>query len=244
MRQDLYQELFQVENFHWWHQHKRRLIHQFINKLFIHPGKVLDLGAGTGKILSELKAKGWQVQGVDSSPQAIKWSQKRGVKLKLADSAKQSLPFPSDHFDLILVLDFLEHLQSESKTLSNINKVLKPSGHLIVTVPAHPNLYSYWDKMLGHYRRYDEATLRKVLKNNGFKINQITYFFSFSLVPAILVRTMKKIFNRKQGSDFQTTPLPWLSIPILKCLASIERTLLNFTKLPFGLSILCLAQKK
>jgi len=244
MRQDLYQELFQVEDSHWWHQHKRNIVHQFINKLFTHPGKVLDLGAGTGKILSELKTKGWQVQGVDSSPQALKWSQKRGIKLKLADSAKQPLPFPSNHFDLILVLDFLEHLKSESRTLLSINKILKKSGYLIITVPAYPRLYSYWDKMLGHYRRYDKAALQEVLKNNGFKINQITYFFSFSLIPAILVRIIKKIFNRKQGSDFQTTPIPWLSIPILKCLGSIEKILLNFINLPFGLSILCLAQKK
>jgi ubiquinone/menaquinone biosynthesis C-methylase UbiE len=244
MRQDLYQELFQVEDSHWWHQHKRRLIHQFINKLFTNPGKVLDLGAGTGKILSELESKDWQVQGIDSSPQAIKWSKKRGVKLKLADSAKQPLPFPPNYFDLILVLDFLEHLQSESKTLSNINKVLKPSGYLIITVPANPRLYSYWDKMLGHYRRYDKITLQKILKDHDFKVKQITYFFSFSLIPAILVRTIKKIFNQKQGSDFQTTPIACLSIPVLKCLASIERTLLNFIKLPFGLSILCLAQKK
>ncbi|MFH2062025.1 MAG: methyltransferase domain-containing protein, partial [Candidatus Beckwithbacteria bacterium] len=71
MRQDLNKELFNVENNHWWHQHKRKLVHQLIQKYVSKPGVVLDVGAGTGKLLEELKLNGWQVSGVDGAIEAV-----------------------------------------------------------------------------------------------------------------------------------------------------------------------------
>jgi len=236
MRKDLYQELFEVENNHWWHNHKRKVIHQMIDK-FAQRGMVLDIGAGTGKMLSELKTKGWEVMGIDREQEAVKWSKKRGVKVKLTDIEKK-LPFKKNSFDLVLALDVLEHLNKDGKSLQEIGRVLKSEGVAIITVPAYQWLFNYWDKMLGHRRRYSKSLLRKIIKIGKFKIEFLSYFSMFTLFPSILVRLVKKLFIKTETSDFQTIPLSLISTPVIKLLNKIERLLLSCTSLPFGLSVI------
>ena len=166
MRQDLYPELFEVEDSHWWHQHKRQIVHKLIKVFADKKGRVLDIGAGTGRILSELKQMGWQVKGIDTEKQAAKQSQKREIELKLIDIDKQILPFKANSFEVVLCLDSLEHLTNEVKVLKEIIRVTKPGGIIILTVPAYQWLYSYWDKMLGHKKRYskNKAHLGEIVK--------------------------------------------------------------------------------
>lgn len=245
MRKDLYKELFEVENYHWWHDHKRKVVHQMIKK-YAQKGRVLDLGVGTGKILAELKAKGWQVSGVEGEKEALTWSKKRGITLKLLDIESQRLPFVKESFDLVLGLDVLEHVVNEKSVLAEIKRVLKPNGVLILTLPAYQWLFSYWDKMLGHQRRYTASTLRKKLAQAGLTIEHISYYCSLFLLPAVLVRIYKSLFTRQKQavSDFKTTPLAYVSVPLLTLYTSLERKLLNFTSLPFGLSVIGVAYKK
>jgi len=242
MRKDLYKELFEVENKHWWHDHKRKLIHQMINK-FAEKGKVLDIGAGTGKILSELKIKDWEIEGIDGEKEAVKWSQKRGIKIQQADIEKK-LGFNKNSFELILVLDVIEHLNNDRQVLKEINRVLKPRGIAIITVPAYQWLFNYWDKMLGHKRRYSRKSLKNIINLDMFKIEHLGYSSMFIFPVAIAVRLVKKLTGKIKTSDFQTTPLAFISVPIIKFLNYIERMLLSAISLPFGLSVICVIRKK
>ena len=244
MHQDLYRELFEVENSHWWHHHKRGVVHQMIRK-FTRKGRVLDVGTGTGKILEELQRKGWEVTGVDGEKEAIIWCKKRGVIVKQADINKEKLPFAAAKFDLVLMLDVLEHISDEQGIIKEIKRALKPGGVLIVTVPAYQWLYSYWDKMMGHERRYSCGSLKKLMANNGFNILYLSYFSCLVLFPAILVRFFKSLFKVKEEpiSDFQTLPLKLISEPILRSYVFLEQILLKFVKLPFGLSLILVARK-
>ncbi len=242
MRQDLYAELFNVENNHWWHIHKRAIVHDFIERL-VEPGKVLDIGAGTGKILSELKDKGWQIMGIDGEKEAVKWSKKRGVKIMQACLEKK-LPFKENSFDLVLSLDVLEHLGKDSNALKEINRVLKPKGIALITVPAYHWLFNYWDKMLGHKRRYSTQSLKKIINLKGFRIEHLGYFSMFIFPLALLVRFFKKLLGKTQTSDFQTTPLSLVSTPVIKLFNYLERFLITLINLPFGLSVICVIRKK
>ena len=242
MRQDLYQELFEVENNHWWHQHKRKLVHQLISKYLGRPGKVLDVGAGTGKILSELKNKGWQIKGVDGEKEAVRWAKKRGVIIKQHDLTKK-LPFKDTSFDLVVSLDVLEHIKDDQKLMQEMKRVVKPGGLIVVTVPAYQWLYSYWDKMLGHFRRYLKGDLEKLCLKVKLKLVFISYYSSFFLLPAMLVRLVKSKDKNQTASDFQTTPLAFISVPVLSILGIIESLLIRFIKFPFGMSLVCVFQK-
>ncbi len=242
MRKDLYKELFEVEDKHWWHDHKRQVIHQMIDK-FTEKGKVLDIGAGTGKILSELKMKGWSVTGIDGEKEAIKWSKKRGIKIQQVDIEKR-LKLNEKSFNLVLALDVIEHLGKDKKMLREINKILKPKGVVVITVPAYQWLFNYWDEMLEHKRRYTVQSFKKVVDLDQFTIEYLGYFSMFIFPIAVIVRLIKKMLGKTQTSDFQTTPLSLISIPVIKFFNYIERVLLSIISLPFGLSVICVIRKK
>ena len=242
MRSDLYAELYEAEENHWWHQHKRAIAKQILEQLVPSPGKVLDVGAGGGKLLSELQKKGWQSSGVDLEPKAKLQSQKRNLNIQIADATKK-IPFETDYFDAVFAVDSLEHMKNDRKALEEMKRVTKPGGVIYLSAPAYPVLFSYWDKMLGHYRRYSKENLELLITLTGLKIERSTYYLSFLLLPAIIVRLIKKLLNQNKVSDFQTMFLPWLVKPMLKLLTQAELVLLKKVNLPFGLSLICVCRK-
>lgn len=242
MRADLYAELYQAEENHWWHQHKRAIAQQILEKYKSAPGRVLDVGAGGGKLLSELQQKGWQTNGIDLEPKAKQQSLKRNLNIQIADATKK-IPFRSNYFDAVFAVDSLEHMENDFQALKEIKRVTKPNGFIYISVPAYPQLFSYWDKMLGHYRRYSKKNLKYLVTSAGLKIKQLTYYLSFLLLPAIIIRLIKKLLKQNQVSDFQTMFLPWLVKPVLKLLTQTELLLLKKINLPFGLSLICVCRK-
>lgn len=244
MRKDLYAELFEVENNHWWHQHKRLVCHQILNRFIPRAGKLLDIGTGTGKMLSELKQAGWQVFGVDIEKKAQQESAKRGIYIKTADVSKKPLPFPNSTFDLVTALDLLEHIPNDQFCLREMKRVLKPQGIILISVPAYQQLFSYWDKMVGHYRRYSTKSLKQLCAQTKLKIIYLSYYFSFLLLPALMIRIIKKILKLEKTSDFQTNPLPKLLTPFIIILSKIEQSLLRYSRLPFGLSLIGVVKPK
>lgn len=242
MRSDLYAELYEAEENHWWHQYKRAIAQQILKKYQPDPGRVLDVGAGGGKLLSELKNKGWQAKGIDLDPLAKKQSQKRQINIQIADATKK-IPFEIDYFDAVFAVDSLEHMKNDLKALREIKRVTKPNGFIYISVPAYPKIFSYWDKMLGHYRRYSKENLKYLVTSAGLKIERLTFYLSFLLLPAIIIRQIKKCLNQNQVSDFKTMFLPWLIKPVLKLLTQTELILLKKINLPFGLSLICVCRK-
>jgi len=242
MRSDLYAELCEAEENHWWHRYKRAMAKQILEELKPSPGKDLDVGAGGGKLLSELQKKGWQSSGVDLEPKAKQQSRKRNLNIQIADATKK-IPFKTGSFDAVFAVDSLEHMKSDRKALEEMKRVTKPDGVIYLSVPAYPILSSYWDKMLGHYRRYSKKNLKHLAASTGLKIERLTYYLSFLLLPAIIVRLIKKILNQNKVSDFQTMFLPWLVKPMLKLFTQAELVLLKKVNLPFGLSLICVCRK-
>ncbi|MDZ7587306.1 MAG: class I SAM-dependent methyltransferase, partial [Patescibacteria group bacterium] len=133
MRADLYAELYEAEENHWWHRHKRAIAKQILEELKPSQGKVLDVGAGGGKLLSELQKKGWQSSGVDVEPKAKLQSQKRNLNIQIADATKK-IPFKTDYFDAVFAVDSLEHMENDQKALQEIKRVTKPNGIIYISV--------------------------------------------------------------------------------------------------------------
>lgn len=241
MRPDLYSELYNLEKDYWWHVGKRQITFDLI-KTYVTGSKedALDIGCGAGLAVEELGKVFNKVSGLDVSPEALSFCRKRGLN-NLVLSSVDNINSPDRSFDLITAFDVLEHVDDQ-KALQECHRILRPSGIIIVTVPAYQSLWSYWDEMLGHKRRYNIKSLGTILENSGFKIIKISHSNFFILLPVLIVRTFKKLSTKSQSqSDFITTP-KFLS-KILKKVYLLESFIINKASLPAGLSVVAVAKK-
>lgn len=239
MEKFLYKDLHELEDNHWWHLVKRERVINLITKyLKKRKNRILDIGCGTGRNLQSFKQFGWVV-GIDNAKEGIEYCKTKRLNAKLASS--DDTGFSSNYFDAVTLLDVLEHVE-ENPTLQEIKRILKPDKYLIITVPAFSWLWSHWDVILHHKRRYTKVSLKKILKDNNFQILEISYMYSFLVLPAIIIRIIKSSFLKtKYNSDFRlSTPL---INKILYKLAYLEMIISRKISTPFGTSIICIASK-
>lgn len=250
MRDDLYDQMREQEGYYWWHVGKRKLVLRMLKEFFPIgekklPAKILDVGCGTGIMMQELRSYG-KIWGLDVNDKALQYCRaKKAGDFLFKANLEQKLPFPEDFFDLVVCLDVLEHIKKDQFVLSETKRVLRNDGFLVVIVPSYQRFFSYWDKVAGHYRRYDRKYLKNSLQQAGFSIEKISYFNLFALLPAVIIRLIKSRFNltaEKCSSDFIALPV-WLN-KFLLLLAGIERHVLSVINLPAGLSLFCLARRE
>ncbi len=199
--------------------------------------RILDVGCGAGKTMDMLSDFG-TVWGLDMSKTALSFCKKRGFrKLRLGDAADTG--FDDSFFDAITLLDVLEHTD-EDKTLRETGRILKKGGYIIITVPAYQWLWSRWDEVLRHRKRYSKSDLAAVVKKHGFTIVRSSYMYSFLLIPVYIFRKFK---SRKKSyeSDFSTNPT--FINTLLTFLSTIERFFVVRGWIPFGTSLILVCKK-
>ena len=246
MRLDLYEHLYKKEDNYWWFCGRRMFVNTLLTGLHPVQGatllKILDAGCGTGRQMEELKKYG-QVFGFDISDEALNFCQKRGLQNIVKADLNQPLPYPNESFDLITALDVLEHIENDQFALSELKRVLKIGGHLIISVPAHPFLWSYWDKSIHHQRRYTKKELEEKLKKAGFNIIRLSYIHFLIFLPTIIIRWTRGLFfgqREKTTSDFIRLPA-FLNMFMIKSY-EVENSFFRKINLPIGLSLVALVK--
>ncbi len=184
-----YRELATLDRSYWWFLVRHRVVRRLITRaLGRKPASILDIGAGAGGFLSEMVEEGFmareEVLALEPSPEAQVVLASRQLPIldaplsRLATVAVE--PFP----EVVTLLDVLEHLDDPVQTLKDIARRLPEGGHLVILVPALPSLWSRWDELLHHRRRYTRATLREHLVQGGFDIVALQYCFAGITLPA------------------------------------------------------------
>ncbi|MFW6143683.1 MAG: class I SAM-dependent methyltransferase [Patescibacteria group bacterium] len=237
-------KLYKLENTYWWHIGRKSIVKTMIDKYCQKKSgiEILDIGCGTGQILQMLSQFGKAV-GIDKDKKAIYFCQKRGLDTVKQGRAEQ-LPFEENQFDLITVLDVLEHIKEDKKTLKEIVRVLKPKGKALITVPAAKYLWSSHDEALDHKRRYNRKEIKqKIERTSNLKIKKLSYAVTF-LFPAIyLFRKLQLLIGKEKLPQSSYVLLPkWLNsgfVAILK----LESFLLKYVNLPFGATLIAVAEK-
>lgn len=125
---------------------------------------------------------------------AVERARKR-VRGPLVWTSAASLPFFND-FDVVALLDVIEHVDHDRALLMDAHRVLRTGGSIVVAVPAGPHLWTNYDELIGHKRRYDRASLTAALTASGFRVSHLQYF---SILPALLQR-VQRAFIRGSGS--------------------------------------------
>jgi SAM-dependent methyltransferase len=210
---------------------------------------LLDLGIGAGNMAHHLAHYG-QVVGIDSNGRPLSVAGQRA--LTVAQASGTGLPFADAQFDLVALLDTVEHIPNELGVLAECWRVLKPGGLLLVTVPAFQWLWSYNDEINAHQRRYTAPELAQKLTLLGFQVCRISYnnFFLFPLIAAIrLLRpyqpTLASPHLTAAADVYQVEmePIPEPVNAILHAVGWIEAELLQRFSLPFGTSVIALAER-
>jgi len=185
------QAMLGADERHWWYRGRRRVIRAELERLALPSGaRILDAGCGSGRTMQLLSAYGL-VSGIELSESAAEVARARGVG-EVMIGRLEELPWPEERFDLITCLDVIEHTPDDRATLAELRRVCRPGGHLVVTVPAYPRLWSVHDEANHHYRRYSRAALRRAAQEAGWALERMSSFNSMLLAPAAAVRLSRR----------------------------------------------------
>ena len=244
MKQTIYKEFTQHEDNHWWFIARRQIIQKILNKYLKNknnPNKrILEVGAATGGNLSLLASYG-HLSAIEMNKEACQLANNRHICEVKQCILPNQLPYDTP-FDLICILDVLEHIEDDEATLECLKKALTPSGQLLITVPAYKWLWSKHDVMNEHKRRYTKTSLKKRLHKAGLKVHYITYFNTFLFPIIAIVRILNNIIGTKEGSD--TTRHSSLINKLLTTIFATERCFFPALSFPFGVSILALTENQ
>jgi len=144
-------------------------------------GKILDVGCGSGDFLVNIKKRGWVVYGVDTSREACKLANEK-LKQNIFNSELEECHFPDAYFDVITLWHVLEHVYNPNQLLTEVNKILKKDGILLIEVPNIENPVFKLTKehyfaldIPRHLYHYTPKTLEQMLNKNGFVISKRSF---------------------------------------------------------------------
>lgn len=241
MNINMYRIFFEIQKKHWWFVTKKEIILDTIARYQSKNSdtKVLDVGCGSGLILSALQSVG-QTFGMDMSDEAISFSKEIfGGKVEKGFLPDQ-IPYPENFFNLITALDVIEHIDQDVDALKALRSLLVDDGKAIITVPAYMFLWSAFDEMNEHKRRYTLTELDTKLVQAGFTVEKITYYNTLLFPVVFVVRMLNNVLKRDGASDVDMPNMP-LNF-VLEKIFGIEKYLLRFMNLPFGVSILAVVK--
>jgi len=232
-----------VEDASYWFRHRARAVERLARRARIE-GAIWDVGAGNGSIALYLQQRGFEVVAVEPGLSGARKTLSRGVGTVIAGRL-EDLALPTGSIGAIGVFDVLEHLGEPSLLLRELARVLAPGGALLVTVPAHPRLWSTADREAGHHRRYTRRSLDREVVGHGFTPRTAASLFH-ALVPAVYVG---RVLGRRSASALPTAdaaarvarqvgPRSRGMRAAASAVFAIERGIDRVVPLPFGASLL------
>lgn len=181
----------------YWHGRKWRILKEFLPKI---NGQILDIGCADGTTTAQIARilPEAQITGLDYHTEAINFAQKTNQKIKFVVGNAHKLPFKNRSFDLITIMETLEHLENPRQVLAEIHRVLKKNGYLIIGQDTDSLLFKLvwflWTKWKGyvwtnsHISCMRPKQLLELVKKSGFEIQ---YFDFVNLRMEIFIKAKK-----------------------------------------------------
>jgi SAM-dependent methyltransferase len=237
---EAYDVAFELEDNSFWYQHRKRILETLLVTLN-KESKILDVGGGNGYLTKFLQDKGADVTLLEPSPIGCANAKLRGV-LKVQCGTLDEIP--DESIEIAICCDVLEHIEQDFEFLALLFRKLKPSSRLVLMVPSHKFLWSYEDELAGHFRRYSQLELEKLLKSAGFHIKFSTFFFSFLVLPIYFFRVLlARKHKRTSKAEFKIKNREHVNTGIIKyilgMISNLEIQLIKRKKsIHFGSSLL------
>ena len=232
----IYDQLYAMEDGHWWFRGRRAVIWSLLRHAAApRPARVLDAGCGTGRNLVEFASLG-DLAGIEPSESAVEFCRRRGLD-NVHRAPVEQLPFGDSSFDLVFAFDVLEHLDDDVTGMRELRRVALPGASFVATVPAYRWLWSRHDDTHHHRRRYTRPQLLANARAAGWRPTFATYFNSILLPPIAAVRA----FRRGAADENGTTDYELTSGTLNRALGmpmQLEaRAIAHGARLPAGVSI-------
>lgn len=234
-----------IERHPWWVA-RARLTMALLRRLGIKPpASILDAGCGWGVTLWELERKGYKATGLDVSQAALQRLDGPMRNLVEADLTRD-WPRVCPTFDAVLALDVIEHLDDDRSAVAILSQRVAPGGCLIVSVPAIPDLFSEFDEIQGHRRRYLPETLRAAFSSSGLEVQRVFWWGQW------LVNRLRKGRSKPRAQPGDTTAdiygrylalPPWPASIALSAFFALELNRALDGKLTTGTSLFAVARR-
>ena len=199
---------------HPWWTARTRLTLRLLRQLGIHPpSRIIDVGCGWGTTLTALEARSYTATGADISRQALERLDRADRDLIELDlTAPWTPPAGFVPFDTALALDVIEHIDDDRAAVARLADLIRPGGTVVVSVPALPDLFTEFDQIQGHRRRYLPATLTAAFASTGLTLDRVFWWGSW-MVPLLRHSRGRNQSRALPGDTPEQTYARYLQLP-------------------------------
>lgn len=243
---EFFRLMVEVEPVHFWFLARNAILMDVARRYFPEPCKVLEIGCGTGFVLSGMRAAfpHTSFSGSDIFTEGLTFTAQRVPGALLFQMDARHIPFAGE-FDLIGAFDVLEHIEEDEAVLAQMRQACKPDGGIVLTVPQHRWLWSRVDDFAHHKRRYTRAELAGKVTRAGFRVEYTTSFVSLLLPLMLASRGLKKSgTNMDEQMEAVGLRVGRLTNAVLRAIMRVEQWLIRLgLSFPLGGSLLLVARK-
>ncbi|MES2096832.1 MAG: class I SAM-dependent methyltransferase [Pseudomonadota bacterium] len=238
----VYDRMAEHDSTHWWYTARRDILHDYVARYADLPkdARILEIGCGTGHNLVMLAQFG-DVDAIEIDPAARAIATKRLGKPVSASPLPDLPGIERGTYDLVAVLDVVEHIEDDIAALKAMKECLKPGGKILIAVPAHQWMWSAHDVVNHHHRRYSTKSLKAAIAAAGLEPKKLGYFNSLLFPLAAAARIAGRMTGRDDSDD---SPPPGPVNKLFEAIFRLERHLVGRVPLTPGVSILTLAVPK
>lgn len=239
-----FQELVKLEAQNFWFRARNRLIVWALQHYFLGKENFLEIGCGTGFVLSGISTACPQLKlsGSEISSSGLAHAAKRVKNAEFFQMDARAIPF-FEEFDVIGAFDVLEHVEEDEKVLSQLQQAIRSGGGLMITVPQHEFLWSRTDVHACHVRRYSVRDLTSKVRAAGFEVIRTTSFVSL-LFPLMLASRSLQRHERDSYDALGELRIGTTTNFLLEKMMSVEQVLIRAgLSFPVGGSLMMIAKK-
>jgi SAM-dependent methyltransferase len=243
-KDEYFHELVRLEARNFWFRARNKLLLWALSRHFPDAGNFLEIGCGTGFVLSAVAMgrPALKSSGSEISTAGLAYAAKRVPSAALFQMDARAIPFAAE-FDVIGAFDVLEHIEEDEVVLSEMHRAVRPGGGVVLTVPQHPFLWSRADEYARHVRRYAARDLQAKARAAGFSIERMTSFVSL-LAPLMWVRRARPLAMQAHFDPLAELRIGGLANAVLEQVLNLERLAIRGgVNFPFGGSLLLIARK-
>lgn len=235
MERVIYDRMAEHDSRHWWYRARREILSDLIAREVRPPkaARILEIGCGTGHNLPMLARFG-EVDAIEIDAAAGAIAGERLGKPIGTAPLPELTGVAEGSYDLVALLDVLEHVEDDRGALEAIARRLKPGGKILLTVPAFPWMWSGHDVANHHFRRYTKPALEAAIADAGLETQFLSWFNSLLFPLAAGARVWSKVTG-KEGSDDALPPKPVNSL--FEAIFGLERHAIGRVPFPPGVSI-------